>query len=152
MSSGTSSSGSALPMAEHHLHRALQMGFSTRYDDRTGMGRFGVGAKLAGISVARRLEIWSRKKDTDPWLYTYIDLDEIHTGAMRLIPVPTEKSLPSDCADLIGQRGTLVNARHAAHSHNLFSAGGFMTERPLAIPSTASVLPECSTSGRCSSR
>jgi hypothetical protein len=95
-------------MDESHLHRALQMGFSTRYDDRTGMGRFGVGAKLAGISVARRLEIWSRRKDTDPWLYTYIDLDEIHDGKMRLIPIPTKQPPPSDCADLVGQRGTLV--------------------------------------------
>lgn len=95
-------------MDRNCLHHALQMGFSTRYDDRTGMGRFGVGAKLAGISVARRLEIWSRRKDGDSWLYTYIDLDEIHGGEMQLIPEPVQKDLPADCADLVGARGTLV--------------------------------------------
>jgi len=95
-------------MDEHYLHRALQMGFSTRYDDRTGMGRFGVGAKLAGISVARRLELWSRRKEADPWLYTYIDLDEIDGGGLRLIPRPSEKELPPDCTDLVGPRGALV--------------------------------------------
>ena len=41
------------------------------------MGRFGVGAKLAGISVARKIELWSRRSPKEPWLYTYIDLDEI---------------------------------------------------------------------------
>jgi hypothetical protein len=90
------------------LHRSLQLGYSSRYDDRTGMGRFGVGAKLAGISVARRIELWSRKSKKDPWLYTYIDLDEIKTGDMRFIPVPVAKDLPDDCRDLVGDHGTLV--------------------------------------------
>lgn len=90
------------------LHHALQLGYSSRYDDRTGMGRFGVGAKLAGISVARKIELWSRKSPKEPWLYTYIDLDEIKDGKMRLIPVPVPMELPLDCADLVGERGTLV--------------------------------------------
>src|SRR5262245_34315042 len=29
------------------LHRCLQLGYSTRYNDRRGIGRFGVGATLA---------------------------------------------------------------------------------------------------------
>ena len=31
------------------LHRCLQLGYSTRYNDRRGIGRFGVGATLAAI-------------------------------------------------------------------------------------------------------
>ncbi len=95
-------------MAAEILHRSLQLGYSSRYDDRTGMGRFGVGAKLAGISVARRIEIWSRMSPKKPWLYTYIDLDEIKDGQMQFIPVPEEKDVPKDCADLVGDKGTLV--------------------------------------------
>ena len=90
------------------LHRALQLGYSTRYDDRGGMGRFGVGAKLGGISVARRLELWSRQNGDDPWLHTYIDLDEIEAGTMTSIPTPMPSDLPADCADLVGEHGTLV--------------------------------------------
>ena len=90
------------------LHHALQLGYSSRYDDRTGMGRFGVGAKLAGISVARRIEIWSRQSETEPWLYTYIDLDEIKNGTMHFIPAPVPRELPADCKDVVGERGTLV--------------------------------------------
>lgn len=90
------------------LHRALQLGYSSRYDDRNGMGRFGVGAKLAGISVARRIELWSRKSAKHDWLYTYIDLDEIKEQKMRLIPDPVVNELPDDCKDLVGDSGTLV--------------------------------------------
>ena len=39
------------------LHRSLMLGYSTRYNDRTGMGRFGVGAKLGGISQAKRIDM-----------------------------------------------------------------------------------------------
>jgi hypothetical protein len=91
------------------LHRALQLGYSTRYNDRTGMGRFGVGAKLGGISQCRRIELYSREDAGAPWLYTYIDLDEIHSGAMKYIPLPQSAELPVDCADLVGRdHGTLV--------------------------------------------
>ncbi|MFO1003467.1 MAG: ATP-binding protein [Planctomycetaceae bacterium] len=100
-------------MSADVLHRALQLGYSSRYDDRTGMGRFGVGAKLGGISIARRLEIWSRKSASDPWLYTYIDLDEIEGQSMSVIPQPVANKLPDDCVDLVGEHGTLVVWSHA---------------------------------------
>src|SRR5690242_8174561 len=59
------------------LERALVLGYSTRYNSRTGMGRFGVGATLAGISQAKRLEMYSRNTPQGEFLYSYIDLDEI---------------------------------------------------------------------------
>jgi len=91
------------------LHRALQLGYSTRYNDRSGMGRFGIGAKLAGISQAQRIEIYSRQQASQPWLYTYIDLTEIHDGSMTSIPEPTPSDLPSDCNGLVGsEHGILV--------------------------------------------
>ncbi|HTU22604.1 MAG TPA: ATP-binding protein [Gemmataceae bacterium] len=91
------------------LHRALQLGYSTRYNDRSGMGRFGVGAKLAGISQSQRIQIYSRQQPTCPWLYTYIDLAEIHNGSMTSIPEPSATDLPVDCKGLAGsEHGTLV--------------------------------------------
>src|SRR5262249_37002661 len=96
-------------MSPEVLHRALQLGYSTRYNDRTGMGRFGVGAKLGGISQCRRIELYSRERADEPWLYTYIDLDEIHSGAMNYIPLPQPADLPADSAGLVGpEPGTLV--------------------------------------------
>jgi hypothetical protein len=92
----------------HTLHRALMLGYSSRYDDRTGMGRFGVGAKMGGISQAKRLDLYSRQSPASPWMHTYIDLDEIKDHKMETIPDPKEAKLPDDCADLVGEVGTLV--------------------------------------------
>lgn len=99
--------GSGMP--QDVLHKSLQLGYSSRYNDRTGMGRFGVGAKLGGISQGRRIDIYSRQNVNQTWLHTYIDLDEIHEGTMQFIPVPTSSKIPDDCLDLVGEEhGTLV--------------------------------------------
>ena len=90
------------------LHNSLKLGYSTRYDDRTGMGRFGVGAKMGGISQAKRIDIYSRQTADDRWLHTYIDLDEIEARKMEHIPAPEPADLPEGCDDLPGAKGTLV--------------------------------------------
>lgn len=95
-------------MNEAILHQSLKLGFSSRYDDRKGMGRFGVGAKMGGISQGRRIDIYSRETSTEPWLHTYIDLDEIKDKVMTVIPPPEETEIPRDCKDLVGDKGTLV--------------------------------------------
>jgi hypothetical protein len=96
-------------MSADVLHRSLQLGYSTRYNDRAGMGRFGVGAKLAGISQAKRIDLYSCARGTNEWLHTYIDLDEIHNGTMAYIPEPVLAKVPADCEDLINKHhGTLV--------------------------------------------
>jgi hypothetical protein len=90
------------------LHNALKLGYSSRYNDRSGIGRFGVGAKLGGISHAKRIELYSRQNAKAPWLRTYIDLDEIESRDMQFIPEPQIAELPEDCRLLVGDHGTLV--------------------------------------------
>ena len=36
-------------MNKEVLHQCMQLGYSSRYNDRSGIGRFGVGATLAAI-------------------------------------------------------------------------------------------------------
>src|SRR5262245_16027871 len=89
------------------LHQCLQLGFSTRYNDRTGIGRFGVGMTLAAINQCRRIEIYSKVKDASSWLFTYVDLDEVHNNPY--IPEPQERELPEGHQYLARQgHGTLV--------------------------------------------
>jgi hypothetical protein len=101
--------GEGMEGGDHGVqHRCLQLGYSTRYNSRVGMGRFGVGAKLAGISQAKRIEVYSRRSADEPWLFTFIDLREIEAGK-NTIPIPVEAELPEDCRDLVGpDRGTLI--------------------------------------------
>ncbi len=77
-----------------------QLGYSTRYMSTNTIGKFGVGAKLAAISVAKRFDVWSRRGEDEPWLHTYFDLDEMmqqeKDGGNSFVPVPKELRLPKD--------------------------------------------------------
>lgn len=96
-------------MPEDVLHRCLVLGYSTRYNSRKGLGRFGVGATLAGISQAKRVEVYSRTTAKGPFLYSYIDLTEIETGTQKFMPVPEPRPLPKHFADMMdSSTGTLV--------------------------------------------
>lgn len=90
------------------LHSCLQLGYSSRYNDRSGIGRFGVGATLAAINQCKRVEIYSRAPGQN-WLYTYFDLDDIAARTMTGIPAPQDHQPPKEFASLAGDKsGTLV--------------------------------------------
>ena len=90
------------------LSKCLSLGWSSRYNDREGIGRFGVGMKLGAIHQCKRVEVWS-KQDGAGWLYTYIDLDEIEQGTMANIPYPVAQEPPQEFASLAGtEHGTLI--------------------------------------------
>lgn len=94
------------------LHQCLQLGYSSRYNDRAGIGRFGVGMTLAAINQCKRVEVYSRTGPGD-WLWTYIDLEEIKegtkTGHAAGIAVPKKVELPTDLLPLSPEgRGTIV--------------------------------------------
>lgn len=94
-------------MDENTLQYALQIGWSSRYNKRDGMGRFGVGMTYAAISVCEFVEIYSREKGGD-WLYTFLDIadraDNEQPGIERVI----KKSPPKEFLPLVGDYGTLV--------------------------------------------
>jgi hypothetical protein len=91
------------------LRQSLVLGYSTRYNSRKGMGRFGVGATLAGISQAKRVEMYSRNMANGPFLYSYIDLDDITSGSQEFMPEPVPAKIPQQFADIApAGTGTLV--------------------------------------------
>ena len=67
------------------LPNALKLGFSTRYNQRNGLGRFGVGMKLAAISHARRIDIYTKPLGNEVYYHAYLDLDEVSKGSQTLI-------------------------------------------------------------------
>lgn len=93
------------------LRMALQFGNGTRLNDRSGIGRFGMGLPNASISQARRLDVWSWQNGSDNALHTYIDVLDIESGQMKIVPEPAHQSVPDewrDVAEGMGQTGTLV--------------------------------------------
>lgn len=98
-------------MDPHTLRMALQFGNGTRLDDRSGIGRFGMGLPSASISQCRRVDVWTWQHGANQALYTYIDLGEIEKDGLREVPEPLAKSLPEtwhSAAETIGESGTLV--------------------------------------------
>ena len=90
------------------LSHCLSLGWSSRYNDREGIGRFGVGMKLGAIHQCKRVEVWSKQAGGE-WLYTYIDLDEIEEEEMKGIPKPVSQNPPQEYASLAGSNhGTLI--------------------------------------------
>ncbi len=97
------------------LAKTLTLGFSTRYNSRKGMGRFGVGMKLAGISLGRRIDIFSKKPNDSNIYHASIDLDEITANKQSEIQVNICDKFPSRYQDSMKkangdfyQSGTLV--------------------------------------------
>jgi len=89
------------------LIAAMQFGNGTRLNDRSGMGRFGMGLPASSISQARRVDVWSWKKPGDV-LHTYLDIDDLGEG---LVPTPAKSEVPDrwkKASQGIGKSGTLI--------------------------------------------
>ncbi|SFJ38448.1 ATP-binding protein [Methylobacterium brachiatum] len=93
------------------LRKSLQFGNGTRLDDRSGIGRFGMGLPNASISQAGRVDVWSWQNGPDNALHTFLDVQEIRARQRTDVPPPSPEPLPADWrrrATVIGSSGTLV--------------------------------------------
>ena len=89
------------------LHSCLKLGWSSRYNDRSGIGRFGVGMVLGAIHECKRIEVYSN--NGSGWFYTYVDLDEVEEKKLTQIPEPINRNVPQKYEHLINKNnGTLV--------------------------------------------
>ncbi|WP_435059406.1 ATP-binding protein [Streptomyces sp. bgisy060] len=83
------------------LHHVLSMGYSTRYGQRKGLGRFGVGLKLAGLSLGERIDVYT-KRAGDPQIYhSFFDLEEIRQGKQRYTYTAVVDAWPAAAAPLM---------------------------------------------------
>ncbi|MCC7386341.1 MAG: ATP-binding protein [Deltaproteobacteria bacterium] len=97
------------------LRQALRFGGSTRFGDRGGLGRYGMGLPNASLSQARRVTVFTwqapksgaRGRESPPRVYSsYLDVDEIVRCEMTEVPEPQiVRAPPNACA---GNSGTLV--------------------------------------------
>jgi len=95
-------------MDTHTLGHCLSMGWSSRFNDRSGIGRFGVGMKLGAIHQCKRISVWSKQIDGE-WLYTYLDIDEVASYEMKRIPVAIEQKPPEHLLKMSNSKnGTIV--------------------------------------------
>lgn len=82
------------------MSQTLKLGFSTRYNNRTGLGRFGVGLKFASISIARRVDVYSRPSGDKNVYHSYLDLDLIRDNEQKIIKTEILKNFPQKYLEL----------------------------------------------------
>ncbi len=93
------------------LRMALQFGNGTRLDDRSGIGRFGMGLPNSSISQARRVDVWSWQNGVENAIHSYLDIDEITDGRLKQVPEPQPKKVPQiwmSVGTCFEKSGTLV--------------------------------------------
>lgn len=73
-------------MDSQTLRTALRFGGSTRFNDRDGLGRYGMGLPNSSLSQARRVTVHSWNSKRGQVLTSYLDLEVI--AARKLIEVP----------------------------------------------------------------
>lgn len=89
------------------LQQALRFGGSSRFNDRRGLGRYGMGLPNGSLSQARCLKVLSWQSPRTAHT-TYLDLDEIASSKLSSVPRPVRASLPAAARELKFPSGTMV--------------------------------------------
>ncbi|MEY8735573.1 ATP-binding protein [Peribacillus frigoritolerans] len=97
------------------LAQTLKIGFSTRYNQRKGLGRFGVGMKVAALSQGRRIDIYTKPFGQERYYHAYLDLDLIASEEQTHIIANEVKGFPAEYTKHMGwedgapfESGTLI--------------------------------------------
>ncbi|MFC4998547.1 ATP-binding protein [Dactylosporangium cerinum] len=105
--------GDGIPL--DYLASVLSLGYSSRYNSRTGMGRFGVGLKLASLALSRCVEVYTKTRDGAAVYCTALDLDAVRSGEQTELTVREVTGFPEEFAGLMADpagttfaSGTLV--------------------------------------------
>ncbi|MDR6766489.1 hypothetical protein J2W88_001754 [Acidovorax delafieldii] len=91
---GLGDNGEGVPLSI--LANVLSVGYSSRYNSRKGLGRFGMGLKLAGLSQGRRAEIYTKPRGAQAIYRTLIDLDDVKSGKQVDLFVEDVGAWPKD--------------------------------------------------------
>ena len=94
-------------MDQDTVQQCLAIGYSNRYDDRKGIGRFGVGMTMGAINICAKIEVYSRPKQGN-WNYTFLDISGIKNDEDPSLHPIEQRNLPQEYNDLVGDCGTLV--------------------------------------------
>jgi hypothetical protein len=107
---GIGDNGGGIPL--EILPNVLSVGYSSRYNSRKGLGRFGMGLKLAALSLGRRAEVYTKARGETRIYRTVMDLDDVQNGAQTDLYVEEVGSWPEDFKDLMRHPETRESFAH----------------------------------------
>ena len=94
-------------MSPETVENCLTQGFSTRYNDRSGIGRFGVGMTKGFMNQCCICEVYSKENGKD-WFYTKVDISPENKNKNE-IPPAIKKDPSSELEKLSGKKsGTII--------------------------------------------
>lgn len=82
-------------MNSRTLRTALRFGGSTRFNDRKGLGRYGMGLPNSSLSQAQRVTVHTWGSPRGQVLTSYLDLEEIAAGELTQVPKPCRVERPA---------------------------------------------------------
>ncbi len=82
-------------MDKRALRTSLRFGGSSRFNDRGGLGRYGMGLPNSSLSQAQRVTVRSWTSQTGEVLESYLDISEIAAGLLTEVPEPAGVGRPS---------------------------------------------------------
>ena len=81
-------------MSPAALREALRFGGSSRFNDRRGLGRYGMGLPNSSFSQARCVNVASWTSPIEVWACS-LDLENIAAGKVTTIPTPARVCMPA---------------------------------------------------------
>ena len=95
------------------LETALQFGNGSNLKNTTEnvIGRFGMGLPSSSISQAKKVEVYTWTDSVDNSIYSYLNVDEIISGTLTEVPMPSKRSIPDEFKKIglkFEKTGTLV--------------------------------------------
>ncbi len=129
-------------MEPHVLQVAMSFGGSMYFDNRDGIGRFGVGMKTAALSMAPAVEVYSW---TEPGaIYTMtLDVKEISSKMANLLELPEPQlldALPSHIARVLTK--PMVYPRSHAHQDLIADSEDDLLDQ-MGRSGTIVFIPDC---------
>lgn len=93
------------------LHRCLSLGWGTKLEEESGLGKYGFGLKGASLATCKKVSVYTWQKP-DQVFKVHIDLDEIKEKSLTNIDDPVTAKIPeqikTEFGDKIKNSGTLV--------------------------------------------
>jgi hypothetical protein len=130
-------------MAPHVLKVAMAFGGSMVYDNRAGIGRYGMGMKAAALNIARSVDVYSWQEPGAFYSMT-LDVEKIGQDRNNMIELPDPElsdTLPSEVAEMFTK--PMDYPKKGADSQDLLTDDpDGLTER-LGRSGTIVYLPKC---------
>lgn len=132
-----------LGMAPHVLKVATAFGGSLVYENREGIGRYGMGMKTAALSMSPVFDVYSWQEPGAFYSMT-VDVNEIGNSRTNLIelsdPVLNDQ-LPSDVLDILTK--PMVFPKNPQDSQNLLATTREELRERIGSSGTIVFMPEC---------